>query len=282
MKYAFVNGAKQEPEPKQEGVCCLCNNSVLSKCGTRKVWHWAHKSLKSCDSWWENETPWHRLWKSYFSKENQEVVHFEENTGEKHIADIKTDDGMVIEIQNSPMNFDELSARENFYQNMVWIVNGKNFEKNFAILDKLPEPYHQLFNDIVFRGYSNHSNFSDFKKYGKTIYRGDYFHKKSENPEYEKCLISYQKFNCMVQIHFAGEIEQEIEKAYAGHHLFCWKKSRDVWYQATKPVYIDFGGICLWWLKKYYLEDYRDLWCLQKVSKEEFVIKNNGKFPKIP
>ena len=115
MKFALVNGIKQEPSPQLKGVCCNCGTTTQAKCGTRKIWHWAHTTLQHCDSWWENETEWHRLWKGYFPSKNQEIIHFDDKTGEKHISDIKTNNGMVIEIQNSPMNELEMLSREHFY-----------------------------------------------------------------------------------------------------------------------------------------------------------------------
>ena len=45
-------------------------------------------------------------------------------TGEKHIADVRTDKGLVIEFQHSPIKPDELTAREKFYKDMLWVVDG--------------------------------------------------------------------------------------------------------------------------------------------------------------
>jgi len=53
-----------------------------------------------CDNWWENETQWHRDWKNHFPVEWQEVVQIAED-GEKHIADVKTSEGWVVEFQHS-------------------------------------------------------------------------------------------------------------------------------------------------------------------------------------
>jgi hypothetical protein len=56
-----------------------------------------HIGDKKCDSWWEPETEWHRSWKSNFLDEWQELVLRDKQTGEKHIADVCTDYGLVIE-----------------------------------------------------------------------------------------------------------------------------------------------------------------------------------------
>ena len=123
MKYALHNNNRIEPSPKAKATCPCCGSHVVAKCGTKKVWHWAHKSKQMCDHWWENETPWHRDWKNCFPEEWQEVVHFAED-GEKHIADVKTPSGLVIEFQHSAIKPDEIKSREKFYKHMIWIVDG--------------------------------------------------------------------------------------------------------------------------------------------------------------
>lgn len=125
MKFALVEGKLSEAEPQKSGTCQCCSLPVISKCGKVKIWHWAHKGRRHCDHWWESETEWHRAWKDAFPIDWQEVVHFDPDSGEKHIADVKTENGLVIEIQHSVLKPDELESREQFYDNMVWIVDGK-------------------------------------------------------------------------------------------------------------------------------------------------------------
>ena len=55
-------------------------------------------------------------WKKCFPEEWQEVVHFAED-GEKHIADVKTPSGLVIEFQHSAIKPEEQLSREGFYKN---------------------------------------------------------------------------------------------------------------------------------------------------------------------
>ncbi len=124
MRFALVNDEKANPQPKVHGRCPHCGEEVISKCGRVKIWHWAHKSREVCDPWWENETEWHRAWKDNFPKEWQEISALDPETGETHIADVKTSHGMVVEFQHSTMPPEELAARERFYGNMIWIVDG--------------------------------------------------------------------------------------------------------------------------------------------------------------
>lgn len=97
---------------------------MIAKCGRVKMWHWAHRSRSGCDPWWENETEWHRGWKNRFLREWQEVVHIDPLDGQKHIADVKTPEGLVIEFQHSPIHPEELKSREEFYKKLVWVVDG--------------------------------------------------------------------------------------------------------------------------------------------------------------
>lgn len=131
MKYAIVGNQKKEAEKGLKGLCPMCNQPVIAKCGQFKVNHWAHKSCKHCDSWWENETEWHRQWKDLFPKEWQEVISYDEKTGEKHIADIKTDMDSVIEFQHSNISIKERESREKFYKNMMWVVDGTRRKNDF-------------------------------------------------------------------------------------------------------------------------------------------------------
>jgi len=132
MKYAVLNGERIEPQKGiKDAICPICGEIVVPKCGQIKIHHWAHQSTINCDPWWESETEWHRKWKDNFSKECQEVIMHDKKTGEKHVADIKTQSGIVIEFQHSPMNIKEQSSREQFYKNMVWVVDARKYYDKF-------------------------------------------------------------------------------------------------------------------------------------------------------
>jgi competence protein CoiA len=129
MKFALVDGQRQEAQPKRSGVCPACGSPMVAKCGDVRVHHWAHLVGSDCDPWWEHETEWHRAWKDRFPKEWQERVHQAES-GERHIADVKTDQGWVLEFQHSNIHPDERKAREAFYQKLIWIVDGARRERD--------------------------------------------------------------------------------------------------------------------------------------------------------
>jgi competence protein CoiA len=131
MKYALVDGGRQEAQPDLSGQCPSCGRLMVAKCGEVRIRHWAHLGRRMCDVWWENETEWHRAWKGQFPSEWQEIVHCAEN-GEKHIADVKTDQGWVLEFQHSFLNPEERRARDSFYQHLIWIVDGTRRRRDIS------------------------------------------------------------------------------------------------------------------------------------------------------
>lgn len=228
MKFSLVDGKKAEPFPKGKGICPSCGNETLSKCGNRKVWHWAHCSNKMCDSWWENETLWHREWKKFWDINNQEVVQFDDVTGEKHIADVKNNSGVVIEFQNSPIKEDELLSREKFYKNMIWIVNADKFKKNITFGAKLPNPDAPGVDDMCI--YPNSTKGGYFIYYRESERRPD---------------------SQMVKVQDSHQINDFVKESHCGHYLFTWKRPRSVWFTVSTTVFFDFGDEILWNLVKF-------------------------------
>ena len=83
MKFALVDGNKTEATKGAKGICPICGSELIAKCGEVKINHWAHKGIRNCDPWWENETEWHRSWKNNFPAEWQEIVLPDEQTARK-------------------------------------------------------------------------------------------------------------------------------------------------------------------------------------------------------
>jgi len=234
MQYAIVGTSRLMATPKARGVCPFCAGEVMAKCGPRKMHHWAHSAKTNCDSWWENETPWHRAWKSEFPKESREVRHTAPD-GEAHIADVKTKTGIILEFQHSAMTDAERESRELFYKNLAWIVDGRPFLKQFHIFHPLPDPESQVAQDIVWYP-ARHSL--------KGTQRG-LFWRRSENP-------NRKPDDCnLVQMHNLQEIKTEVEAAYRGDHQYDWVRPRAGWLSAKCPVFIDFGEELLVQLRIY-------------------------------
>ncbi|WP_063629471.1 competence protein CoiA [Bradyrhizobium sp. WSM2254] len=124
MKFALVEGECREAQPGLSGQCRGCGDATVAKCGRHRIWHWAHRGSRTCDPWWESETQWHRDWKDHFPKDWQEIIH-SSDAGEKHIADVKTEAGVVLEFQHSFLGDGERQSRELYYPKMVWVVDAR-------------------------------------------------------------------------------------------------------------------------------------------------------------
>ena len=134
MHFALIDNQRTEAQPGLKGGGCVCNEPVIAKCGTRRIHHWAHQAKGKCDKWWERETAWHLNWKNKFSHEWQEVIRFDDQSSERHIADVMTEHGLVIEFQNSRLVAQERAVRERFYGNMVWVVSNPRIRNHSSYL----------------------------------------------------------------------------------------------------------------------------------------------------
>lgn len=255
MQLALVNDKKVEAFLGGRGNCPICGTEVIAKCGARIVHHWAHHKIRDCDPWWENETPWHREWKNKFPLECREVLHVADN-GEIHRADVKTPTGIVIEIQHSNMLDAERISREEFYQNLIWIIDGTVFKNNFDIYHMLPSPESELAQDIVWFKAERHMHGAN---------RGLFLRLSEElknNLSITKATLGTGR------IYSLRDIQEEVESYYNGYHQYDWVRPRKTWLDAKCPVYIDFGDEYLVKLEVY---DESNLRCIRLVSKRKFL-----------
>jgi competence protein CoiA len=130
MKFALINGLKTEATKGLKGFCQNCGSDLIAKCGEIKMHHWAHRNIQNCDRWWENETEWHRMWKNNYPEDWQEKSKVDILTGEKHIADVLTGHDLVIECQHSHIDPKERAIREEFYNHMIWVVDGTRLKRD--------------------------------------------------------------------------------------------------------------------------------------------------------
>jgi hypothetical protein len=125
MQYAMKDGSRILATKGGKAQCPQCGGNVLAKCGSIMAHHWAHLSA-DCDPWAEPMTDWHLGWQSLVPPENREVVM------SPHRADIRLNDGLVVEIQHSPISAEEIREREKFYKNMIWIFDARDFAERFV------------------------------------------------------------------------------------------------------------------------------------------------------
>lgn len=255
MQLAFVDGEPTEPFPKGSGKCPMCASEMVAKCGPRVMHHWAHHQSRNCDPWWENETPWHREWKNLYPINCREVSHTADD-GEIHRADVKTPTGIIVELQHSTMSDGERIARESFYKNLVWVLDGSVFFQNFDIFHMLPAPESPIAQDIVW---------SKARRHMEGANRGLFFRvseAREEDPSATKATVRGGWIRSL------SEIEEEVALSYRGHHQYDWVRPRRTWLYAKCPVYIDFGDEHLAKLGVY---DDSGLPCIQFVSKRKFL-----------
>jgi hypothetical protein len=256
MEIALVNGERAEPFAGGRGNCPQCGSPMVAKCGPRVLHHWAHFGRRNCDPWWETETPWHRAWKALFPEECREVSHIADD-GEIHRADIKTPTGIVVEIQNSPMSDTERISREQFYRNLVWLVNGAHFKNNFDFYHILPDPTSELAQDLIWGKAQRHMNGANRGMFVRLS------EARVDEPTATKATNGFYGW-----LHSMHEIESEVRAAYRGHVQYDWVRPRRTWLDAKCPVYIDFGEE---WLARLETYDETGLRCVRLVSKRKFV-----------
>lgn len=255
MQYALVDGWPREAKSGLRGSCPTCSADMVSKCGPRIIHHWAHVHRRQCDPWWENETQWHRDWKSLFPPECREIHHVAPD-GEIHRADVKTSTGIYIEIQHSSMSDAERKSREDFYQNLVWVIDGRAFRQNFDIYHILPDPKSELAQDLVWAKASRPMQGAANGLFFSISRNQDHYPGATKKTLRSGWVESLQS------------IKSQVEASYSGHHQYNWVRPRRTWLDARCPVYIDFGGHFLVKLEIY---DESELRCIRYVSKLRFV-----------
>lgn len=255
MQYAMVSGDRREAFLGGQGICPTCGSGMVAKCGPRVLHHWAHAGRRNCDPWWENETPWHREWKSHFPEHCREISH-QAPDGEIHRADVKSPTGIVVEIQHSSITDTERLSREAFYGNLVWIVDGRSFRQNFDLYHMLPNPRSELAQDIVW---------VKAKRPMKGAASGLFFRVSESRQHYPDAT----KANMRGGIYRSfSDIKMLVEKEYCGHHQYDWVRPRRTWLDATCPVYLDFGDD---WLVRLETYDETGLQCVKLVAKRKFM-----------
>jgi len=120
--------------------CPTCNGNMLIRKGNINVHHWAHKKGCCKDTWAHGKmTPWHLSWQLACIRNAVEVV-IEKNNNDldnqkekkiKHRADIIGNNGIIIELQHSSINPEDIKKREEFYDNMIWVFDVSTKLKQF-------------------------------------------------------------------------------------------------------------------------------------------------------
>jgi len=256
---AYKGGSANCPNP-------FCNSELIAKCGDYNIWHWAHINLRSCDSWdYESITDWHLSWQDNYPDNKTEVIIRKGN--EVHIADIVCKDGLVIEIQNSPIISSEVRRREQFYKKMIWVINSDPFKHNLTLKDFkynfTKEIWFQYIQPMIGTAFdfaifvpvddngaildslilNNYEKYYDSKS-GKIFYS-----RRRTGSDYAIPLEVHNSFSAYL---LDKKIRERCisEKSYKT--TFRWKSLRKTWMGATMPIFLDLNNGFLFYIKTLY------------------------------
>lgn len=129
MLLASVRGSLTEAHPGARALCPGCAERVIAKCGDLITWHWAHEVGAKCDPWTEGETEWHRRWKRIALDFGCRIEVTFRDGDEWHRADVVRRDGVIVELQHSPLGIGEALDREQFYRRhggLVWLWDARD------------------------------------------------------------------------------------------------------------------------------------------------------------
>jgi competence CoiA-like predicted nuclease len=224
MKFAIVETEKREAlHSGERGICICCGSETIAHCGDFMVHHWKHKKLVECDDWYEGETEWHRDWKNKFPTQFQEIVKYDLNTNEKHIADIfHPTRQLTIEFQHSPISLQEITSRESFYEKMIWVIDVIPFKTNITFHKNIQDAF---FECIIMPWARDHDRIvNELRKQGKED-EADKFIDECQGDEYiEKFEVRYKK-------HSKKE----------DYFLMQWKYQHKRWNRTNCPLFFDIG-----------------------------------------
>ena len=111
--------------------CPACRSRVLMKKGNIVSHHFYHKQNELCDPWYINKmSKWHCEMQDLFPERNREVVIYNEDCSEFHIADIMVNarnTKYVFEFQHSSISPDVFLSRSKFYMklgySLIWVFD---------------------------------------------------------------------------------------------------------------------------------------------------------------
>ena len=201
MLYAEHEEEWVKARPGAEATCPMCGEPVKAFCGEIQAWHWRHEHTRDCDSWGDPETKWHRAWKETVRPAYREVTI--RGAQATHRADMRTADGLVIELQHSSISSEEIRAREAFYgAKMIWVVDASPFQG------------HLLFDEV--RGAPH----AFIEKMGKVLTR-----RLGRDPSWE----DYEEMAEPLSEHYERLCPVAMK----------WRWERRSWHAAQRPVFLD-------------------------------------------
>ena len=111
--------------------CPACGHKMVLRWGNINTHHFAHKPGKECDRWYSKKlSKWHQKMQNHFNKSEQEIIVWNEQHTEFHIADVLVrtkNRSIVLEFQHSVISQSEFLQRCRFYKmcghQVIWIFD---------------------------------------------------------------------------------------------------------------------------------------------------------------
>ena len=124
-----------EADSSKEYFCPICTQLLINRLnGKKRIPYFAHYgagthngriSSKCTETWSSDMSEWHKEWQNRFPSETIEIIM--EYSGEKHRADVKTPEQVVVEFQHSNLSLEEFRARNRFYHDcdcrVIWVFD---------------------------------------------------------------------------------------------------------------------------------------------------------------
>lgn len=128
--------------------CPACKNSMVIKRGRVIAHHFAHKNRTQCDPGYTGKlSQWHRKMQDKFPSDMREIVLWDDDRTEYHVADVLVGKGIVFEFQHSAISEKAFICRTQFYMNLgysvTWIFDYQNSDCPKCIYyEDIPSPEH--------------------------------------------------------------------------------------------------------------------------------------------
>lgn len=199
-----------------------------------------------------DEFAWRHRWRMRIP-DARRVVRTRTPDGCIPTLDLRTPSGAVVTFHEPEISSAQRQAHEALFENLVWIVDGRQVHRRFHLGRILPKPTDDRFQDIVWF-------FED--ELDAYLYSDEPLHKRV--PSFWRISELRCKYPDLTKAnwrrvledgtrllrHPGSEVEEAVKDAYVGHHQCLWG-SREPWLQASCPVFLDFGDEQLYSLRTY-------------------------------
>ena len=235
MRYAQNNGEKTLAKVSGErAICPTCGGEVIAKCGTQKIWHWAHLHETNCDH--KPMTQWHLDWQNYFPKEQQEIPY--SHNGRNFRADVVSN-GTVIEFQHSSISEADVIAREAAYKDMIWVLDGDVYKVKPILstldFDRTDKKLFNLYNNCK----DIRKVFKSEEDYKEALYNSSYNSNTLLMPKnyHNRAFFNHTKKTCYVDLgNYLYEVQPDPIKVIVNLNIFYFHNYENLSIEICAPT----------------------------------------------